>query len=72
VVLADGRVFLGGGAPEAEVYDPGSGQSERVGGARPLAGQFPATARLADGSVLITGGYGEGMGPQRTAWVYRP
>lgn len=72
VVLPDGRVLLAGGATRAEVYDPHSGTSSIVAGDDPLAGNFSAIAPLADGSVLITGGYGADIGPRSSAWLYRP
>ncbi|GAB5518982.1 MAG: hypothetical protein RhofKO_12330 [Rhodothermales bacterium] len=71
VVLADGRVLLGGGHAQAEVYSPASGTSVLVPGAADMTGQFSATAQLPGGEVLITGGYGEGQGPQAKAWRYR-
>ena len=72
IVLADGRVLLAGGASEAEIYDPESGTSVRVGGEALMPGQFSATALLPDGRVLVTGGYGEGRGAQPSAWLFYP
>ncbi len=72
VLLPDGRVLLPGGSTRAEVYDPGTGRFAMVAGDARVAGQFSASAPLADGRVLITGGYGEGRGPQAEAWLYRP
>ncbi|MCC7001754.1 MAG: hypothetical protein IT357_06335 [Gemmatimonadaceae bacterium] len=72
VLLADGRVLLGGGAPQAEVYDPRADVFTLVDGAPRMAGQFSAVARTADGGALIVGGYGNGTGPRAEAWRYRP
>jgi hypothetical protein len=72
VVLADGRVLLSGGAGQAEVFDPVTSLSVTVHSAASLTGQFSATAQLDDGSVLITGGYGEDVGPRARAWLYLP
>ncbi len=72
VLLGDGRVLLPSGATQAEAYDLGMGQSASVAGDARMAGQFSASTPLADGRVLITGGYGEGRGPQAEAWLYRP
>lgn len=72
VVLPDGRVLLAGGAREAEVYDPQAGAFLGVDGDAQMGGQFSAAAPLADGRVLITGGYGEGQGARSGAWLYLP
>lgn len=72
VLLDDGRVLLGGGAPQAEVYDPQANAFTLVDGTPRMAGQFSAVARTADGGALIAGGYGNGTGPRAEAWRYRP
>jgi hypothetical protein len=72
VVLPGGRVLIAGGAPEAEVYDPASGAFLLVEGDARMAGLFSASAPLSEGRVLVTGGYGEGQGPQTGAWLYSP
>lgn len=72
VLLADGRVLLGGGAPQAEVYDPRANAFTLVDGTPRMAGHFSAVARTADGGALIVGGYGNGTGPRAEAWRYRP
>jgi hypothetical protein len=72
VVLPGGRVLIAGGAPEAEVYDPETGAFRLVESEARMVGQFSAAAPLSDGRVLVTGGYGEGRGPQANAWLYSP
>ncbi len=72
VLLPEGRVLLAGGADRAEVYDPRAGTFVLVSGEVHLPGLFSATSPLADGRVLITGGYGGNRGPQSGAWLYRP
>lgn len=70
--LPGGRWLLAGGATQAEVYDPTTGESVLVGGNARMAGQFSAASPLPGGRMLVTGGYGEGRGPQTNAWIYEP
>lgn len=63
---------LAGGADRAEIFDPGTVSFQLVEGEARMAGQFSATAPMANGGVLITGGYGEHLGPQAAAWLYVP
>jgi len=72
VLLPSGTVLIGGGAPQAEMYDPSRGTFTVIAGEPRMAGQFAAVAPLPSGSALITGGYGNGSGPRASAWVYRP
>lgn len=71
-LLPNGVVLQGGGAPQAETYNPSSNTFTLVDGTARMAGQFSATAPLSGGRVLITGGYGNGTGPREAAWMYRP
>ena len=72
IVLPGGKVLIGGGAPRAEVYDPTRNVFALVPGRAVMAGSFSAVASLPDGGALITGGYGEDIGPRAAAWRYRP
>ncbi len=72
VLLPSGLVLVAGGAPQAELYDPRRNAFVLVPGESPMAGQFSAVAGLQHGGVLITGGYGDGSGPQSAAWVFKP
>jgi hypothetical protein len=65
--LADGRVLIAGGVTccdlggevltdSAEVYDPGTGEFEPIG-SMTTARAFHAATLLADGRVLVTGGF---------------
>ncbi len=72
VLLADGRVFIGGGAGAAEIIDVTAGRSVPVESTPSLAGQFSAVAPLPNQRILISGGYGNGNGPRRLAWEYVP
>lgn len=72
LLLPSGVVLIAGGAPQAEIYDPGDRTFTLVTGQPPMAGQFSAVAMLKTGGALITGGYGNGGGPRSSTWLYRP
>ncbi|MEO5798876.1 MAG: kelch repeat-containing protein [Gemmatimonadales bacterium] len=72
VLLPSGLVLVAGGAPQAEVFDPANRTFTLVSGTPRMAGQFSAVALLPAGGALITGGYGNGGGPQSSAWLYQP
>jgi Galactose oxidase, central domain len=72
VLLPGGVVFLGGGASEAETYDPVRRTFTLVPADARMAGQFSAVALLGSSGALVTGGYGSGTGPRASAWRYRP
>ena len=71
-VLADGRVLIAGGSGDPELFDPTTGSFTLVGASNALAGNFSTATRLDNGQVLITGGYGNGTGPRRSAWLFIP
>ena len=79
-LLRDGRVLVVGGADlmdgidnlaTAEIYDPLTGKFTRTGSMAHGRANHTATL-LADGRVLITGGYGGGTLPLATAEIYDP
>ena len=76
-ILRNGDVLVAGGAADLEVYDSGTGKFTLAGSVGEP--RFFATATpLADGRVLIAGGYGmpngRPNGPVSTeqAWIYQP
>ena len=69
--LPGGLVLVVGGADAlAEVYDAASAGFRPVAGASAALRLFPTATPLADGSVLVTGGYSD-RGSQPTVWRYR-
>ncbi len=71
VPLADGRVLVAGGISQdasgqtialasAEVYDPATGRFSPTANDMSSVRYFHAAARLADGRVLVAGGWGDG------------
>lgn len=74
VGLKDGRVLIAGGAARPEICDVGSPVLATAAGS-PLDGFFFSSATaLADGRVLLVGGYGmnPGAGAVRHAWLWEP
>lgn len=79
VTLADGRVLIVGGqlmdspgfefVSELDAYDPATGSFTSVGASIPGRSGH-ATARLADGTVLIVGGQAD-SGPLADAFLFR-
>lgn len=72
IPLRDDRILVAGGAGTVEVFDPARNAFQLGATSSPLPGSFSAAAALADGSVLITGGYGNGAGARAGAWLYTP
>jgi hypothetical protein len=71
-VLKDGRVFVGGGNKQPEVYNPATSLFTTVQG-QADANRFAATSTLLpDGQVLLLGGYDEGINTTKSGWVYKP
>jgi hypothetical protein len=65
-VLHNGRVLVGGGAAGAELFDPRANVFLAIPGSVGGPRQFSTATLLADGRVLITGGYARtgSSGPQ--------
>jgi hypothetical protein len=78
-LLADGRVLVAGGGGDytnrefqasAEIYDPQTG-TFRATGSMAEARTYHQANLLADGRVLITGGFGD-LAPLASAELYDP
>ena len=72
LVLKNGKVLIAGGAERVEVYDPATGSFLLADGGLDKASYFAAAALLPNGSVVITGGYGNTDEATTAAWIYRP
>jgi hypothetical protein len=73
VLLADGKVFIAGGARRPELYDPDTLRSVPVGPDLGRRLNFATASPLPDGAALIAGGYDEsGIRMNDRAWVVRP
>lgn len=73
VPLGDGRILVGGGADQPEIYDPASGAFLLVAGSKLDGFCFSTATLLNDGKVLLAGGYGNpgGAGVSH-AWLFQP
>jgi hypothetical protein len=72
VPLRDGTILVGGGADQPEVYDPESGKFHLASGAKLDGFLFSTATGLANGEVLLAGGYATpgGAGVSH-AWLYQ-
>jgi hypothetical protein len=70
--LASGSVLVTAGDERAEVFDPRTGRFELARGTLGLARHDGTATVLADGDVLIAGGYGNDAHHSRSVVLYRP
>jgi len=70
--LEDGQVLVAGGGSQAEVFDPTTNRFSAVDGSLGALRSFATSTRLADGRVLIVGGYDARIEVQPDAYLYRP
>ncbi len=71
--LSDGKVLIvGGAAADAEVYDPGTGAFQFVGGDAGRVRSGATATLLNDGRVLVAGGVNEEFSYLEHAVVYNP
>ncbi|GAC1649471.1 MAG: hypothetical protein NVS4B3_06620 [Gemmatimonadaceae bacterium] len=71
VRLPDGRVLIVGGGPGADLFNPVSAEFVAANGTPTHAVYYPAADLLGDGSVLVSGGYGEDGEARPLAYVLR-
>lgn len=70
VALPGERVLIAGGADEVELVAPMG--SEQLEPPLKAALSFPTASLLADGRVLITGGYDPALRVSNQTWLYQP
>ena len=70
--LTSGEILVGGGDERVEVYDPTMGTFRTTAGDVGVGRAFATTTLLADGRVVIVGGYDASITPTAEAWVYDP
>jgi hypothetical protein len=69
--LADGSLLFAGGSTTVDIYEPATGKFVAVADRLPDVRHFMAETKLADGAVLLTGGYPEDDQSTAAAYVYR-
>jgi Kelch motif/Galactose oxidase, central domain len=70
--LSGGKLVVAGGSKTVDVFDPATGKFLTVAQQMPDARHFMTETALADGSVLLTGGYPNNDLATAAAWIYRP
>jgi hypothetical protein len=70
--LPGGRLLFAGGSKTLDIYDPTSGKFLAVTDQLPDVRHYMSETRLADGSVLLTGGYPDNDQATAAAYIYRP
>jgi hypothetical protein len=73
VALRDGRILVGGGAEQPEVYDPASNSFLSTGGTKLDGFCFSSATPLPNGEALLVGGYNTSTWVAvNHAWLYQP
>ena len=70
--LADGSLLFAGGSTTVDVYEPATGKFVPLANRLPDARHFITETKLADGAVLLTGGYAENDQSTAAAYIYQP
>jgi hypothetical protein len=71
VRLNDGRIFIGGGAREAEVLDPKTRRFSLIAGDFGSLRLFATATALADGRIALAGGYDERLRVATEIWIVK-
>ena len=72
VLLPSGDLLVAGGSKQVEVFDPHQGKFLVALGQMRDARHFMSETLLADGSVLLAGGYANSDQSTANVWIYRP
>lgn len=65
-------VLIAGDGPVVELFDPTSASYKMAAGRLDAARMFSTASRLADGGVLILGGYDQNIDLTAKAWIWEP
>ena len=72
VQLHSGQLLIAGGNRRAELYDERTGKFTVVGGDTGDSRHYMSETLLADGRVLLAGGYAYSPGATAQTWLYKP
>jgi len=72
VQLASGKLLIAGGSKRVEIYDSASGKFLVASGQMDDSWHYLSETELADGTVLLAGGYPEGDHCTSETWIYKP
>lgn len=70
-LLKNGKVLVGGGGERVEIYNPVTGNFSAAAGSMDAARFYSTATLLADGRVIIAGGYDSHSLASARAWVYK-
>jgi hypothetical protein len=71
-VLPSGLLLVVGGAPQVEALRAGASAFTTVDGELGATRSFSLATLLADGRLLISGGYDDAIRPTPTTWIWSP
>jgi len=70
--LPSGQLLIAGGSTTVEIYDSLRGKFLLAAGQMHDARHFMTATKLADGSVLLAGGYPDNDQATAETWIYHP
>ncbi len=71
-LLKSGQVLIAGSGKPVEIYDPKLSLFQVANGQLDDSRFYSTATLLADGTALITGGYGDNIRATDKAWIYQP
>lgn len=72
VALASGKVLIAGGSKTVEVFDPATSRFAVASGEISAPWHFMTETKLADGTILLAGGYANNDQATAQTWIYKP
>lgn len=72
VALASGKVLIAGGSKTVEVFDPATSRFAVASGEISGPWHFMTETKLADGTILLAGGYANNDQATAQTWIYKP